>query len=211
MENREPLAIAAGDTLQFTRITPGYPASKGWSLVYDLFISEPADTQVVPTIQFTSTADGDSHAVTVPAVTTATWPEGEYTLAGYAVNVSGERHQIYAAPMTVGPNLEVEPTLLDKPRTTHAQRMVTALETALETKAAGGDLASSSIGGTAFAYMSWDELNRAHGYWVSVRRQEIAKERVKNGGASGNKIRPRFRVMSSGPVFGSNPFFGGNQ
>lgn len=198
---REPIEFAAGDTLTFTRSISDYLASAGWALTYELRGgSQP--------IEFASIADGDSHKVTVTAAVTATWLPGDYVLAGYAIK-GAERHQIYVGDFPVSADFQSSPG--DEPVTTFAQRMVEKLELVMEGKA-DNDLLESRIGETMFKYLSPAELRTEHGYWVSVRRQEIAKERAKSGLPTGNKIRPMFRVATPGAgvgMFGRGSGYGG--
>lgn len=191
---REPQEFSAGDTLTFERSLPDYPASAGWSLDYELRGGAQA-------ISFQSTADGDAHKVTVTPATTATWAPGSYVLTGYATLAStGERHQFYYDTFTIWENKQTAAP--DAPEKTFAQQMVEQIELVLLAKA-GNDLAASKLGETQFQYMTHEQLRAEHGYWVTVRRQEIAKLNAKSGRPTGNKIRPRINVCPSGPVFGS--------
>ena len=190
---REPAEFSAGDTLFFERSLPDYPANAGWSLIYELR----GGTQA---IEFTSTADGNAHSMTVlPAVTT-TWVPGDYVLTGYAIlSSTGERHQIYYGELKLWENKVGLPG--DAPEQTFAQQMIAQIELVLLAKA-GNDLALSKLGETEFRYMTHEQLRAEHGYWKSVRANEIAKYNAKMGRPTGNKIRPRINVAGSGPVFG---------
>lgn len=189
--SREPIEFSAGDTLAFKRSLADYRATDGWSLVYE------GRGQSQP-IEFSSTADGADHSITVDAATTATWLPGEYALAGFAVKGS-ERHAIYMATLNVLPNLQAAPA--DEPVQTHAQKMVALYETAMLAKA-GDDILETRIGETAFKYMTPEQMRTEHGYWVSVRRNELARENARSGRPTGNKVKPMFRVMSPGPSVG---------
>ena len=187
---REPEEIAAGDTLTFNRRLSDYPATDGWSLLYVL-------RGGAQDIEFTSTADLDTHSITVPAATTAAWLPADYILAGYAVNAD-QRFQVYEGPLTVAPNLPAAPEQNVK---TFAQQMVENLEAVMLGKA-GGDLLESRIGETQFRYLSPEQLRVEHGYWVTVRNHELAMIRAASGRPTGRKIRPLFRVQSQQPSVG---------
>jgi hypothetical protein len=62
---KEPLTIRAGDTIEWTKSIDDYKASDGWTLSYSF-------RSASGTIDITSTADGDDHAVCIaPATSTA--------------------------------------------------------------------------------------------------------------------------------------------
>lgn len=191
---REPQEFSAGDTLIFERSLPDFPASAGWSLDYELR----GQTQA---ISFQSVADNDAHKITVLPAVTVQWIPGSYVLTGYALLAStGERHRIYYGTLDV---FENKIGLAgDAPEKTFAQQMVEQIELVLLAKA-GNDLALSRLGETEFRYMTHEQLRMEHGYWKSVRLNEIAKLNAKQGRPTGNKIRPRMNVSGSGPIFGS--------
>lgn len=80
--------IVAGDTLTHTVTLTDYPASEGWVLSFRL---APRGAGTAAT--FDATADGDDHAVSVAAATTAGWAPGEYTAAAW-VTLGAERFSI---------------------------------------------------------------------------------------------------------------------
>jgi hypothetical protein len=201
---REPSEFAAGDTLSFSKRLSDYPASEGWSLKYELRLSSPAGGGQA--IEFTSTAnpDGSAHDVSVTAAVTGTWLPGDYVLRGYAIKALAggqvERHQIYDNSFTL---LEDLPSAAgSEPQQTFAQKMIAQLETVMLAKA-GDDLQRTAAGETGFWFWSPEDLRKEHGYWTQVRRQEVAKLNAKAGRPTGNKVRPLFRVVSSGPASGS--------
>jgi hypothetical protein len=191
---REPSEIASGDTLLFERSLPDFPASAGWSLNYQVR----GGTQV---IQFNSTADGTAHSINVPGATTATWVAGDYVMWGYAtLTATGERHQIFYGELKIYPNAQA--LLGDAPEQTFAQQMIAQIEAVLLAKA-GNDLALSQLGETKFQYLTQEQLRIEHGYWISKRRNEVAKLNSKNGKPTGYKIRPRINISGTGPILGS--------
>lgn len=198
-QRREPDELAQGDTLAFTKSLGDYPASAGWSLVYEMR-GQGQD------IEFSSTASGDDHVLGVAAVATAQWLPGGYVLAGYAVNTTGERHQIYEAPFVVGQNLQGAPGEIEVK--TFAQKMIEQIETAMLAKA-GDDLAASQVGDSRFQLLTPEQLRTEHGYWKQVRANEVALQRAKEGKPTGMKIKPRVNVMSTGPLIGMQIWRGG--
>lgn len=191
---REPQEFAAGDTLSFSRSLDDFRASQGWSLKYDMRGgSQP--------IEFISTATNDDHKILVLPAVTATWLPGDYTLAGEAINSgTGETHQIYLGYITITPNLSAMAG--NAPAQTFAQQMLAQIEEVLLAKASG-DLLESQVGDSRFKFLSMEELRTEHGYWKSVRANEIAIQNAKMGRPTGNKIRPRMNITGYAPQLGS--------
>jgi hypothetical protein len=194
---REPITVAAGDTVSFTRKLYEYPASQGWNLDYEIRGgAEP--------ISFQSTPNGDLHVIYLAPAVTALWLPGQSYMAGYASNGT-DRERIYCGELTIAPNLEGARG--DLPIKTFAQRMVEKLERVME-GTADSTLLESRIGETQFKFLTPQQLTWWHGYWKGQRRQEIAKERAQNGLPTGNKIRPVARVCFSGGGLGVGQFRG---
>jgi hypothetical protein len=188
---REPIDLVAGDTLSFSRKLGDYLAGDGWSLTYELRGGAQA-------IEFSSTANGADHVLLVAAAVTATWLPAEYILAGYAIK-GAERHQIYLGTLSVTENLQAAAG--NVPEQTFAQKMVNALEAVMLGKAAN-DLTESTINETRFRYLTPEQLRIEHGYWLGVRRNEVAAQRARAGLPTGNKIRPRMCVKGQGSMVG---------
>lgn len=83
----EPQALRAGDTWQWRRELADYPAS-AWTLKYRFKNSAGG-------FEITATADGDVHAVTVPAATTAAYVAGAYDFVGW-VEGGGQKFTVIA-------------------------------------------------------------------------------------------------------------------
>ncbi len=149
----EPATITAGDTVQWLRSLPDYPASAGWSLHYRLICS-------AGIIDITSTASGDDHLVSVPAATSAAWVPGNYTVALAAVN-GADRFTLtvpYSA-IDVLADLAAATTATDT--RTRARRILDALNLAIEGRASRSDLEYEvNVGGRAqrLKSMSVDQL-----------------------------------------------------
>jgi hypothetical protein len=199
---REPIQIAAGDTLTFTRRIPAYPAGAGWGLTYEL------TSAAGPAIQFQSVASGNDHAVTVAAAVTALWVSGEYVLTGYAVNVgSAERFQVFfPAPFIVLPNTATGGVGVAQP--THCQKMITSLEATLE-QMAQDDLQETSIAGTQFRSEKREDIKKLLNIYYGEHQVEVDRQRSRDGLPNRNKIRMRLRVMSPGMALGTGGFGAG--
>jgi hypothetical protein len=183
---REPVTIIAGDTISFTKSLADFPASQGWSLKYTL-------RGGANPIEFTSTADGDDHVLSVDALTTAQWLPQDYTFSGFAEKGS-ERDSIYLATLTVIANTESSDATQ---QTTHAQRMIERLESVLEGKARS-DILDSEVEGTVIRRMPFADVFKLLQKYRRMRESEIAAERIRNGQSSGRKIVTRLNVMQGG-------------
>ena len=192
---REPDWINAGDTLKWERSLPAYPASQGWALRYAII-------GLGAQVAFQSTPDGDSHAILVPAATTAAWlPADGAVLVGEAVNAgTGEAHQIYYCACPVRPNLQNAPP--DQPALTFNQKVIIALEE-LYLQKSSDDLMVAHVGDSMFRFETkeqvWDSLCKAR----AERRVEVAKQRARMGKPSMRRILPVLSITPPGPLFGA--------
>jgi hypothetical protein len=192
----EPTEIVAGDSIDFTRTLPDYPASQGWSLKYVLRGGADA-------ITFTSTASGDDHVIAVAPAVTALWLPADYSIEGFAEN-GADRHTFYLSHLNVLTNTEVT----DPAETqTHAQRMLASLESQLE-KMAQSDIIDSSVEGTEIRREQRKEIYQLRAKYRRERQAEIARDNARNGRPTGRLIRPRVNVMFPGHSHGLSRFPG---
>jgi hypothetical protein len=191
---REPIEIAAGDTLAWKRVLPGFSAADGWSLLYVLAGNN------APAFQFSSEpdTDGSTHTVNVPAAVTADWLAGDYSLSAFAVRAD-ERHQFYLSELTVLPNA---PALAGpEVQKTFAQQMVEKYE-ALLLKIAESNLTGSQVGESRFTYEEQKNIRAEHAYWFCVRKNELALSAARNGRPTGRTIKPVMRIKNAQPSVG---------
>ena len=193
-QSREPDYINAGDTIKFERTLPAYPASQGWSLKYSI-------VGLAAQISFSSTPDGDSHAILVTSDVTAAWlPAEGAVLAGEAVNAgTGEAHQIYFCSCPVKPNLQGAPA--DQPILTFNQKAIIVLQELFLSKGPD-DLLQAHIGDSMFRFETkaqiWDALCKAR----AARRVEVDIERARMGKPSRRRILPVMAITPPGPLYG---------
>lgn len=140
----EPSVLRKGDTLAFTITEPDYPASQGWSLAYALVNS-------TAKYEFSSTADGDAHAISVAATTTGTYIPGRYRWVRAAVK-GAERYTLREGDLEIKP----DPTSGAYDPRTHARKTLEAIESWIE----GHDpaVASYRIGDRQMQYIPIGEL-----------------------------------------------------
>lgn len=165
----EPRSVRAGDTVAWTRDLADYPASDGWVLHYRLVYpdnSTPAS--------WTSTGSGTVHAVSLSAVTTATFPVGEGTLFAYVERSLGgatERVSLGTQQITVLANLTSTNTIDGR---TSAQRILADLRAALETYLSGSNatIAEYAIGDRVMKFRSTSDILDLIRYYEAVVRDE---------------------------------------
>lgn len=185
---REPEIFAAGDTLAFQRYLPAYLPSYGWSLHYVL--TNPATAELLTSFDSTvSTTDATCHAINV-ANFAAALEMGDYILTGQAVNVSGEKEQVYYAELTLQPNLASGTSTA--PILTTAQKMITLLEKSL------ADLyiqrfQETDVQRSKFVMQKQTEVLANLQYWYEKRQHELRAESIRNGRGNPNDLMPVFR------------------
>lgn len=143
----EPVNIRAGDSAQWSLALADFPASGGWTLTYTLVKSGAKIT--IP-----SAADGDEHAVSLPAATTAAWAPGVY--AWQARVTSGtDAYTVRTGSLEI---LENFAALADGGMDTrsHAKRTLDALEAWIEGRALG--VAEYEIAGRKMKYIPIADL-----------------------------------------------------
>lgn len=183
---REPDVFASGDSLIFQRYLPDYLPANGWALRYTL--TSLAANIGVKVEDINSQAQGDSHLINVNAFA-AGLDAGDYLLVGFAVN-GAERHQIYYGELTLVPDL-ADGTAVTKPLTTHAQRMITVLETQME-KLAAHSLRESDVQRSRFVWERRGEVLDLLNFYRERRNYELKLLAVANGHGNQNQIVPRF-------------------
>jgi hypothetical protein len=183
----EPTTIYAGDKVEWTESLSAYLPSAGWTLKYVLINSAARET-------FESTADGDSHAVSLTSADTADWQPGSYTLQSYVEHTDGTIEVIRRLTVTVKQNLITATTYDFR---THAQKTLEAIESAIEGRASQSamSLSITTRGGSskALQYLSHKELIEARSYYKSLVESELAQEKISAGIDPGNKILISFK------------------
>jgi hypothetical protein len=140
----EPASLIAGDTAQWIKTLPDYPASVGWALSYEL-------VNAGQRIAFGSVAYGDDHLVKVPATTTEAWAPGAYTYRARAA-LAGEVFTVGAGQIAVQPAFGAATDARS-----HARRTLDAIEATLEGRATSAT-AEYQIAGRSMKYIPIPEL-----------------------------------------------------
>lgn len=181
---REPATIQAGDTLEWDKSLPDYPADDGWTLTYRL---TSATAQLAA---FAASADGADHAVSVSAATTATWATGTYELRGQ-VSKASEKFTVHVSDVKILADLMAD-NVGGNDQRSHARKTLTLIETAIEALGAGTNQ-SFSIDGESYTRKSLPELMAVRERYQQIVNNEDSLDRVNNGKAPRGIHRIHFR------------------
>ncbi|MEA3211308.1 MAG: hypothetical protein QOE70_4365 [Chthoniobacter sp.] len=141
----EPSAITAGDTVQWTRSLPDYPATSN-VLKYAFQASGKS------LITITAAASGADHAVTITADASGNYAPGVYLWTAY-VEAGSTRTTVGRGALTI------LPSPLAALGSTHASRMLVLIEAALEGRIPNG-LESTNIDGQQIDRIAVEALER---------------------------------------------------
>lgn len=178
----EPTAIAAGDSLSFTKSLADYPVADGWGLLYCFRGKD------LVALDVASTTSNGLHIVTLAAAETSLLTPGKYTLVGYAKNGS-ERVTIFNGFVVVTPNIE---SAVDGQDTrTQARRTLDNINAVLESRASSSIL-SSTVDGTSLGRIPHSELLKLRDYYQRLVDAEEAAVNQALGKPSRKNIYARF-------------------
>lgn len=182
----EPTQFRAGDTVKWEKSLADYLASAGWTLKYRLINS-------AGKYDITAAADGDDHAVTVTAATSAAYTAGTYQWQAYVETGSGasrEQYTIGTGTVEILPNLAGLSAAYDT--RSHVKKVLDALRAALEGRASRTDL-NYTVAGRTLQSMTHAELISAVAKYESLYKTELAAESINKGLGSGRRVVTRFR------------------
>ena len=177
----EPTLIFAGDTVEWTRIEPDYPAP-AWQLEY---IAVTSDRQIT----FFATPSGEEHAVLLSATTTEGWDAGTYrwvakVMQGITVRTVG------SGTWQVVVNLALQKSGYDARST--AQKTVDELEKAyLEAIAGHGLINNYSIGDTLYTFRSAEDIYNL----LNFAKAQLSREKDRERMAIGKRGRRSIRMV----------------
>lgn len=179
---QEPLSARAGDTWQWIRSLPDYPAPD-WVLTYTFY-------SAAGVFSFQSVASGTDHLVSVDAATTAAYAAGRYDWSA-AVTQGDERYSIGSGSLQVLPDVSAADSYDGR---SHSRRMLDAITATLEGRATDGDL---DVIKTATASHSTDfdpeTLRKLYQQYAAAVAAEDAAQALARGDDTGRFIQVRFR------------------
>lgn len=179
----EPAFLQAGDTLQWQRTLPDYPATDGWALSYRLI-------NAATKIDIAATASGPDHLVTVSAATSAAYAAGEYAWAAYVTKTT-ERHTVGTGRVTVKPDLAAKTAGFDARST--AKKALDDLRAALAAWLTNsGTVQEYEIAGRRMKFATADDIRSR----ISIAEREVAREdaaeKLASGLPTGRRVLVRF-------------------
>jgi hypothetical protein len=177
----EPTEVQAGATLKVRKTLADYPASAGWALSYQ-FRGTGAGHDA------TTTADGDSFLLTVPAGTTQSWAAGLWVWQAW-VEKSGERYLADNGQFTVSAVLPAANTSLDARSTT--KRTLDAIEAMIGGKASL-DQQEYQIGNRMLRRYTITELIELRREYRKTYAQELQAESKRTGKPLRQNVLTRF-------------------
>ena len=178
----EPKKIQAGLSAEWTETSNDYLASL-YTLKY-VFINSSAKISV------SSTADGDTHSVEIPAATTASWTAGVYKYTGYLEKIADSANKIPFSSGTITITANVL-TASTADMRSHARKVLDAINATLEGRASK-DQQSISLNGRSLQYTVIADLLTLRSQYMQLVKQEEQEDRIQNGGPAGNMIKVRF-------------------
>lgn len=181
---KEPKEFYQGDTVKWKRTDlPDYPATL-WTLKY--FFRGPSTKDI------TATADGDNYSITIAAVDSEKWSEGDYWWQAYGEKGTGQNIERYAVGEGRLQVIQKFAMVYDEyDGRSHVKKVLDAIELAIEGRASRTDL-EYEIAGRRIQHMGPEELIKWHSHYKYLYDQEKSAEKIKEGLGTGNKVLVRF-------------------
>lgn len=176
----EPSKFTVGDTVAWKKTLDCFKASDGWVLTYSL-------RNVTNTIDLTATASGDDHLISLTAVTTSGYTNGEYWYQAYATKGS-MRYQVDTGMIEIKENLAASATYDGR---SHVKKVLDALEATILGKASKDQL-SYSIQGRSLSRMSAADVIEWRDKYKAEYQRELRQERLAKGLGTNSIVKVRF-------------------
>lgn len=175
----EPIQARAGDTWEWTKDYPDYPAST-WTLSYVFYNSSGV-------IQIAASADGDTHTIDVAPATTTAYTAGRYDWTA-SVTDGTDVYQVGSGVTQVLPDLSSATSYDGR---SHARVMLDAIDAILESRASAGDLdlIKSARGGRS---LERGDLIKLRNHYAAIVRQEEDAQKIASGQSPSRLVQVRF-------------------
>lgn len=167
----EPSAVIAGDTIQWSKSLPDYPASAGWVLTYALLSSSGK-------ISITASADGDDHLVNVAAATSANYTAGTYQWQAYVTHATYGRFLAGSGSIVIKANYAAITAATDT--RSHVKKVLDAIEAVIEGTATT-DQQEITIDGTKIVRRTVADLLTLRSRYLCWYNQELQAQRAAAG------------------------------
>lgn len=182
--------IVAGDTLDYSTAVPDFPATDGWTLVYQFVpkFSTPVQAPITVTATTYETTD---YRVQEGPTTTADWEAGDYSWFSY-VTKSGARQTVGSGLLEI----KADPAALAQGHDARsgAERALDDANAALANfSATGGRVKSYSIAGRSMEFDAAADILQLISYW----KGEVLRERAAKAKRDGLADPRRYYVRMS--------------
>lgn len=178
----EPSTFFAGDTVRWTKDLSDYPASTH-TLKYNLVSSDAS----AKNIAIVSTADGDTHSITVAKAVSGAYTAGDYKWFSYIVDIGDTvRYQIASGTVVI----QADPSV-DTDTRSNAKKALDELWTAYHVLDSGTS-ESYSIAGREYTRKDLASIRAEIDAMEARYGAEIQKESVANGTGTGRTVKVRF-------------------
>lgn len=177
----EPSELRAGDTWQWTRSIPDFPASI-WTLKYR-FKGAAGGFEIV------SAASGDDYAVTVLAATSAGYAAGDYGWVSW-VESGSDKFTVDSGTSAVLPDYRATSAATALDDRSHAAKVLAAIEAVIEGRASK-DQDAYEIAGRSLKRTPIQDLLRLRQHYKAEVASEAAAEAIRRGTGSGRRIQFR--------------------
>lgn len=178
----EPTEIAVGETLEWTRNLPAFPASE-WTLTYYFRGAGPG-------FDVTATADGDAYSITVPTSSTSNLVEGVYFWQAW-VTKDSEKHMVGSDQVKVKKDFTsiTTSTIVDK--RSQLKKILDAIDAMVLGKATL-DQQEYAIGNRQLKRIPIPDLMQLRREYAALYAQEVRAARRKGGASYLKNINARF-------------------
>ena len=181
-----PTEVKLGDFWAWknTDLSSDY-SNSSYTLTYEFNL---IDGSTAANFTLTASADGSDYKVEVASSTTAAYTKGNYNwIANITRNSDSARVKVGEGYIKLQDNYATTTASVRS----HAKIVYDAVCAVIENRATM-DQSSMSIAGRSLSRMSVDDLLKFKNHYKTEYMQEVKKQRVKNGYASGNQIRVKF-------------------
>jgi|TARA_R110002012_G_scaffold86483_2_gene214852 hypothetical protein len=179
----EPLELTVGDLWQWTRPDLFQAYGTGYSLSYKFLRDSGTDV-----ITINASTGADTYTVSVASTTTVNYGAYDYVWQAYITRSSdSNRIMVDEGKLSLNNNLASD----TGDQRSHAKKVLDAVESVIEGTASRKE-SSYSIAGRSLSLTPMASLLQLRAQYRALYKNEIYRERIKNGKPTGKVIKTRF-------------------
>jgi len=178
-----PLNVRAGDTLKWKVSNSDFKASDGWTYKFKM------STASNKFGEYSSSADGADHQVTIEEGVTANWVAGTYRYVAWFEDTGGDRWTVDEGRLVIKADLAAASSAVDL--RTHAMTALDAVEAVLESRASL-DQQKYEIAGRSLDRTPVPDLLAFRDYYRKEVEEQERADRRDDGKSHQGVIRSRF-------------------